>query len=104
MATSEPAPIPTPESILLTVKQLALQQPALNVGGIRWAIFNENSNGLADSGAVVRVGRRVLIDPALFMAWMRTSPQLGPPKPRGAPKARPLALPRSVAILDTGAA
>lgn len=103
---SETAALPAPESILLTVKQLAQQQPALPEGGIRWAIFNEDNNGLADSGAVVRVGRRVLIDPVLFMSWMRTSPQLSPSKPKAGqrvgPKARPQSLPRSVATLEAG--
>jgi hypothetical protein len=99
------APVPPPESILLTVKQLPRQQPGLTEGGIRWAIFNEHNNGLAKSGAVVRVGRRVLIDPALFMAWMRTNPQLSPPKPKAGQKVkhrvRTMSLPQPGPILES---
>jgi hypothetical protein len=85
--------MPAPKAVLLTVKQLAQQQPALTESGIRWAIFNESFNGLARSGAVLRVGRKVLIDPALYMAWMRTNPRLSPPD------AKP-ARPRAVAVLE----
>ena len=84
----ESANLPVPATVLLTVKQLAEQQPSQSEGGIRWAIFNADDNGLTDSGALVRLGRRVLIDPALYMAWVRTSPRLSPPKPRAARPAR----------------
>ena len=90
-------PLPAPETVYLTVKQLALQQPALTESGIRWAIFNENFNGLSASGAILRVGRKVLIDPALFIAWLRTNPQMSPP---GAKPAKP----RPVPILEADAA
>lgn len=103
-AAPNPAPVPHLEATFLTVKLFAEREPALTEGGIRWAIHNEDSNGLADSGAVVRVGRRVLIDPALFMGWMRTSPQLSPPKPKPgqkfAPRARRQSLPRPAAMLE----
>lgn len=33
-------------------------------------IFNEHQNGLAKAGAIVRVGRKVLIDEAKFFAWI----------------------------------
>lgn len=103
VTTPAPVTLPPPSRVFLTVKQLARQQPALTEGATRWAIFNEDNNGLAESGAVVRVGRRVLIDPEMFLAWMRTSPQLSPPKPKAgqkvAPRRRPLSLPTPVAIL-----
>lgn len=98
MATpAENPPIPA----LLTVRQMAERQPGI---ALRWAIFNENYNGLAASGAVVRVGRRVLIDPVLFDAWMRTNPTMSPPRPKaglkvGSPKVRRQYPPASVAIL-----
>lgn len=47
---------------LLTVKQFAAKHPAFPEGGLRWQIFHEDTNGLAESGAVVRSGRKVLID------------------------------------------
>ena len=53
---------------LLTVNQFSAKHPAYPVGGLRWMIFNENTNGLAESGAVVRDGRKVLIDEDMFFA------------------------------------
>lgn len=97
MATHHDTPLPAPETVYLTVKQFVLQQPALTESGVRWAIFNEDFNGLVKSGAILRVGRKVLIDPVLFMAWMRTNPKLSPP---GAKPSKP----RPVAILEDQAA
>jgi hypothetical protein len=45
---------------LFTVSQLCKVYPAFTPGGIRWLLFNRDTNGLAS--AVVRVGRRVLLD------------------------------------------
>ena len=56
---------------LNTVSQHIAKYPAFTVGGLRSLIFNENSNGLAKSGAVVRIGRKVLIDENLFFAWVQ---------------------------------
>ena len=63
---------------LLTVAQFAKKHPAFTQGGLRWLIFNAKprvcslgqveANGLQD--AVVRVGRRVLIDEDLFFNWV----------------------------------
>ena len=46
----------------LTVKQFSEKHPAFPEGGIRWRIFNEKENGLKESGAIIRDGRRVLIN------------------------------------------
>lgn len=56
------------ERTLLTVNQFSAKHPAYPVGGLRWMIFNEATNGLAESGAVVRDGRKVLIDEDRFFA------------------------------------
>lgn len=54
---------------LRTVKQLATESGgAFTEGSLRWAIFNEKSNGL--DRAVVRLGRRVLIDVPKFNEWI----------------------------------
>lgn len=46
---------------------------------LRWMIFHAASNGLADSGAIVRVGRRVYIDVEAFDGWLRLqNPNLRP--------------------------
>ncbi len=55
---------------LLTVRQLAEKHPAFPEGGIRWQLFNEKQNGLAESRAVIRVGRKVLIDEDRYFAWL----------------------------------
>ena len=55
---------------LSTVNQFTEKQPAFTIGGLRSLIFNENSNGLAKSGAIVRIGRKVLIDETKFFAWV----------------------------------
>lgn len=74
-----PAPLPAPSRTLLTVKQLAQQQPGLSVGGIRWDLFNRHTNGLARSGAVIQKGRKLLLDPERYIAWLAS------PKPTAAP-------------------
>jgi hypothetical protein len=56
--------------IYLTVKQFTAKHTAFNRGGIRSLIFNELTNGLAKSGAIVRIGRKILIDEAKFFAWV----------------------------------
>lgn len=56
--------------ILLTVRQFAEKHPAFPASGIRWQIFHEGTNGLRDSGAILRVGRKVLIDEARFFGWI----------------------------------
>lgn len=55
---------------LKTVKQFCQDNRAFAVGGVRWQIFNENTNGLAESGAVIRVGRKVLLDEDKYFAWV----------------------------------
>ncbi|MFI3136861.1 MAG: hypothetical protein QX197_08790 [Methylococcaceae bacterium] len=54
----------------LTVQQFTAKHAAFNTGGLRSLIFNEHQNGLAKSGAIVRIGRKVLIDEAKFFAWV----------------------------------
>lgn len=54
----------------LTVQQFTKQHAAFTTGGLRSLIFNEYSNGLAKSGAVIRIGRKVLINESKFFAWV----------------------------------
>lgn len=60
---------------LYSVAQFCTKEPAFKQGGIRWYIFNGKRNGLEASGAIVRVGRRVLIDRPAFLAWAKKSSQ-----------------------------
>jgi hypothetical protein len=55
---------------LSTVNQFAEKQPAFTTSGLRALIFNENTNGLAKSGAIVRIGRKVLINDTAFFSWI----------------------------------
>lgn len=70
-------PVPT----LLTVKQFSERHPAFSEHSLRFLIFRSKasgpsgwasleSNGLEEAGAIVRVGRRVLIDEARFFDWI----------------------------------
>ena len=51
---------------LLTVKQFNQKHPAFPVGGLRFRIFHEDTNGMKAAGVIVRNGRRVLIDEERF--------------------------------------
>lgn len=42
----------------------------LTMGGLRFQIFNADKNGLAASGAIIRVGGKVLIDEAKYFSWI----------------------------------
>jgi hypothetical protein len=53
---------------LRTVQQVAEAYPAFTEGGLRWLIFNAEENGF--SSAIVRVGRRVLIDLEELDRWI----------------------------------
>jgi hypothetical protein len=58
------------QPIFSTVSQFYERHPAFKPGGIRALIFNEKTNGLAEYGAIVRIGRKVLIDEDKFFAWI----------------------------------
>jgi hypothetical protein len=62
---------PAPAGIF-TVRQLAERLPAFSQASLRWLLFNADSNGLARSGALLRPGRRILIDEAKFVEWLRS--------------------------------
>ncbi len=55
---------------LKTIKQFSRDNPAFTEASIRWQVFNENSNGLTEAGAIVRMGRRVLIDEGRWFDWL----------------------------------
>ncbi len=60
---------------LQTVPQFAENNPAFPEGGLRWQIFNEEKNGLKASGAIVRIGRKVLIDSDRYFKWVYSQNQ-----------------------------
>jgi hypothetical protein len=53
---------------LRTIRQLAQENPAFTEASLRWLVFNAQQNGL--DAAIVRVGRRVLIDVRKLDAWL----------------------------------
>jgi hypothetical protein len=54
----------------LTVQQFTAKHKAFTNGGIRALIFNEHINGLAKASAILRIGRKVLIDESKFFNWI----------------------------------
>ncbi len=54
----------------LTINQFCKKHQAFTTGGLRAQIFNEETNGLAKSGAVIRNGRKVLINEPKYFAWL----------------------------------
>lgn len=57
-----------PAKDLRTVKQVAEVRPSFTEAALRGLIFRAHGNGL--DRALIRVGRRVLIDLAKFDAWL----------------------------------
>ena len=70
------------QSTLLTVRQFSEKHPAFSQGSLRNLIFNSNTrkatngdipgNGLEDAGAIIRIGRKILIVEDKFFAWVRS--------------------------------
>ncbi|MEO1942838.1 MAG: hypothetical protein ABGY11_00925 [Candidatus Thioglobus sp.] len=60
-----------------TVNQFCERHPAFPLGGVRHNIFHEKTNGLAKIGAIVRNGRRVLINEEKFFEWLEAQNQNG---------------------------
>ena len=66
---------------LLTIKLFSKKHPAFSEAGLRYYIFNAESrknsrgetipgNGLAEAGAILRIGRKVLVDEDRFFQWL----------------------------------
>jgi len=55
---------------LLTINQLIQKHPCFTLCGMRYYIFNEKINGLEASGAILRLGRKILIDEERFFLWI----------------------------------
>jgi hypothetical protein len=62
--------IPAVSPTFSTVQQFPTKYPAFTKGGLRHLIFNEEKNGLKASGAIIRMGRKVLIHEDKFFAWV----------------------------------
>lgn len=61
---------------LETVKTLAEKHPGvIREGGLRWEIFNKDTNGLAESRAIIKHGGKILIDADRYFDWLSTPMQ-----------------------------
>ncbi|MCG5073048.1 hypothetical protein [Paraburkholderia tagetis] len=88
----------TPQSSLRTVQQFSERHPAWTEAALRNLIFKAEAressrgtipgNGLIECGAIVRIGRKVLIDEAPFFAWVRAQGQPAHPNPPTAKSSR----------------
>ena len=58
------------KKIYSTVKEFCEPHDAFTNGGVRSRIFNETTKGLKASGAIVRLGRKVLINEQTFFQWI----------------------------------
>lgn len=55
---------------LRTVAQFCEDNPAFTVGGIRHLLFTKGQEA-EKAGAIARFGRRLLIDEAAFLCWIK---------------------------------
>lgn len=60
---------------LLTVSQFVDRNPAFTEGGLRWQIFHEDQNGLKEARAIIRLGRKIMIDSDRFFEWLYSQNQ-----------------------------
>jgi hypothetical protein len=79
-----------PGSSLVTVQQFCERHPWPSEPALRAYIFRAEALGL--SQAIVRVGRRILLDEQLFFSLLRNLNQVSAQKPKG--RGRPLYLVR----------
>jgi hypothetical protein len=70
MNTNTAAETTEPVWSYFTVKQFSERHPAFTVASLRALIFDGNTNGLNESGAVVRINRRVLLNEPKFFDWV----------------------------------
>ena len=66
--TSDAKTFDTPT--LLTVIQFSAKHSFATPGGLRFQIFNAKENGLEKSDAIVRIGRRVLVNEKNYFSWI----------------------------------
>ncbi len=59
-----------PDQPFLTVNDFCRRYSAFKVGGVRNLLFHRDTNGLASSKAVVKVGNKVLINVEKFHEWV----------------------------------
>lgn len=61
---------------LETVRTFAQKYPdVITEGGLRWEIFNKDKNGLKESGAILKRGKKILIDVDRYFDWLYSQSQ-----------------------------
>lgn len=55
---------------LVTISQFIVENPSFTNGGMRHLVFHASNNGLNDHKAIVRIGRKVMIDIDRFFEWV----------------------------------
>lgn len=63
--------------VISTVNQFLDRNKAFTHGGVRSLIFYEELNGLNGSGAIIRVGRKILINEDKFFNWLESQNKRG---------------------------
>lgn len=74
---------------LMSVDQFCTKHKAFTPGGVRWMIFNRQLNGMQLSGALIFIGRRILIDEDRFFSWLATRSEASLKNVQGVRKADP---------------
>jgi hypothetical protein len=57
----------------LTIKQFTDKHKAFPPSALRFLIFKRNDNGLLASGAIIKLGHKILIDEPKFFEWVKLS-------------------------------
>lgn len=53
----------------MTVQQYVEAHPYYTIGAFRWLLFNRATNGLSKAGAVIKIGKKILIDAERAEDW-----------------------------------
>jgi hypothetical protein len=67
-----------PQTIFLSVKDAAKKSGVFTEAAIRTQIFYSDQNGLAQSGAIKRIGSRVLVKWGAYLSWIDNQPSSPP--------------------------
>ena len=55
---------------ITTIKKISEKHDGLTESAVRFDIFNAERNGLAESGAIVRKGRRIYLIEERYLNWL----------------------------------
>jgi len=53
----------------MTVQQYVDSHPYHTMASFRWILFNRATNGLSASGAIIKLGKKIIIDVEKAEAW-----------------------------------